>query len=397
MLGSRFLAALLVLGACNTYNSSLLLDGGAGDVAVEGCTTMCGSTCVNLQTDTSNCGACGKTCETGCAGGYCKPTQLASGLGAPHGVLLNGSSIYVALYGTINVIFMSKVDGTGLKNFGTNSIQPDRLASDGTTLYWTSDVNINNTPGGSIWEETFAQTMCNATNFDCYFVSELPSPYGITVQGSNMFFTTQDAVNNGPSACAGLWTSSVLQCPKGGCNLTNCVGSPGPTVLAANQTKLASITADATNVYWADSGGGEVRYCPQPGCTGGPKAFAQNLQQPWDVVSDGKTVYFTDRKANTLYSCDTGGCGSSPKILAGSLDDALLIALDAKNVYVTLYSVGEIAMCPLPDCAGGPVTLETGLHGPYGIVSDGTYIYWTEEGSAGTLSTDGSVSKLKIP
>ena len=90
--------------ACDVYDSSLLGEGGAPDVAVEACTTTCGgSKCINLQTDQNNCGSCGKTCEVACAGGLCTPTVLAMGLGAPHGLVVTDGKIYVANSGNTNV------------------------------------------------------------------------------------------------------------------------------------------------------------------------------------------------------------------------------------------------------------------------------------------------------
>ncbi len=393
---------LLLASGCNVYGPSLLVTAEAGvDAQPDACATTCSGKCVDLQTDKSNCGACGRTCEVGCSAGVCQATVLATGLGAPHGILVNGASLYVANNGSINVQILSKIDGTGLKNFATSQLLPDRLATDGTTLFWTNDSNNPHPASGQIEEEAFAQTCCNCqTNATfCYLVQDLPAPYGIAVQGGNIFFTTTAQTNNAGSGCpTDAWVSSVLSCPTYGCATTACNASGGPVVLASNQTKLGGIAADATNIYWADTGAGVVRFCPQPSCTGGPKTFATGTA-PFDVVSDGKTVYFTDRGAGTVNACPTTGCSGSPTVLMKGITDPLLVAVDAAAVYVTSYASGaagkgSIAGCALP-CTSGATTIATGLDAPYGVTLDSTYVYWTEEGSAGTASTDGVVSKIK--
>ncbi len=381
--------------ACQVYDSSLLVsvDGGA-DSPVEACATLCKGQCADLQSDQNNCGACGTTCEAGCSAGLCKPTVLATGLGAPHGLLQNGSSLYFANHGTISVQVMSKIDGTGLKNFGTSQLFPERLATDGANLFWTDTANVPTTPGGTVEYGNFDMTTQCAPGFlVCYVVQNLPSPFGLAIQGQNMFVTTLDATNNGASGCAGMYVNAVLQCPTFGCNVNNC-GSGGPNVIATG-TKLASVAADATNMYWADTGAHVINFCPQPTCTNGPTTFAGQLDQPFDVVSDGAHVYFTDRGAGTLSSCPITGCGTSRTILTSSIKDPLLIALDSKTIYVTSYAGGTISSCDLPTCAGGAKVIAKGLKAPYGIAIDSTYVYWTEEGSAGVASQDGTVSKLR--
>lgn len=399
------LLVTLVASGCNVYGPSLLLEAGV-DAGTDGdaCATTCGGTaCVDLQSDSKNCGACGTTCETGCAGGLCTPTVLAGGLSAPHGVLVNGSSLYVANHGSITVQVMSKLDGTGLKLFATSQLFPDRLATDGTSLFWTDDANVSSDPGGSINFGAFSLAECAPGFTYCYDARNLPSPYGIAVSNGTIFVTTLDAANNGPSGCTGAWTSSVLSCPVGsGCVVTACASSGGPGVIASGQTQLAGVAADAANVYWADSGGHEVRYCPQPSCAGGPKVLAQIAGAPFDVVVSGANVYFTDRTNGNLFSCPTTGCGGSPKLLANGLDDPALVAVDSKAAYVTLYAggvagKGKIVSCDLPSCSAGPVTVAANLKSPYGVALDSTYVYWAEEGSSGSSSTDGSVSKLRRP
>lgn len=406
---SAFLVFALASG-CNVYGPNLLVgDGGDGgvDAPADACTMQCGGKCTDTQTDKNNCGACGKTCETGCSAGTCTPTLLVGGLGAPHGILINGSNLFVANNGSINVQVMSKIDGTGLKNYASSQLFPDRLAASATTLFWTDNANNTSPAGGRIEEEYFDGSYCNPQNNAqfCYIADNLPSPYGIAVQGDTIFITTTASTNNAGGACAtDAYVNSVLTCSaSNGCYpATQCGTSGGPGVIASGQTKLASVAADAKNVYWADTGAHAVRFCPQPTC-GAPQTFVQlgTTASPFDVFTDGKTVYFTDRTGNTLYACPSTGCAGNPTVLASNIDDPLLIAADSAAVFVTSHAggaagKGSIVGCALP-CQNGVTTIASGLKAPYGIVLDSSYVYWSEEGSSGTVSTDGSVQKIKRP
>ena len=391
---------------CNIYGPALLEGDGGVDAPAEACPMTCNGKCVDTQTDKNNCGACGKTCETGCSAGFCTPTLLVGSLGAPHGILVNGSSLYVANNGSINLQVMSKIDGTGLKNFATSQLLPDRLAASSTTLYWTNNSNSPHPAGGQLDEEALdGTTFCNTqtNSLFCYLAQDLPGPYGIAVQGDTIFMTMTGATNNAGNGCApDAWASSVLSCSASfGCATVGCAASGGPTVLASGQTALASIAADATNVYWADTGAHVVRFCPQPNC-GTPQTFAQlgSTSAPFDVVSDGTTVYMTDR-SGSVYACPKSGCAGNPTLLASGIDDPLLLAVDSAAVFVTSYAghvagKGSILGCALP-CAKGMTTIAANLKGPYGIALDSTYVYWSEEGSAGTSSKDGAVQKIKRP
>jgi hypothetical protein len=405
---SAFLVFLVGSG-CNIYGPTLLT-GDAGDASSDGpseaCTMQCGGKCTDTQSDKNNCGACGKTCETGCSGGYCTPTLLAGGLFDPHGILINGASLYVANNGSINLQVMSKIDGTGLKNYATSQLLPDRLAASPTTLFWTNNANNPTPAGGRVEEEYFDGSYCNAPNqaYFCYIADNLPSPYGLAIQGDTLFITTTAPTNLAGGSCASnAYVGSVLTCSaSAGCYpQTPCATSGGPGVIASGQTQLGGVAADAQNVYWADTGAHAVRFCPQPTC-GVPQIFVQlsSTAEPFDLFSDGKTVYFTDR-TGTLYSCPSTGCAGKPTVLGSNIDEPLLVTADSAAVYVTAHAgggvgKGSIVGCALP-CTNGVTTIAAGLKAPYGIVLDSTYVYWSEEGSANKNSTDGAVQKIKRP
>ena len=80
---------------------------------------------------------------------------------------------------------------------------------------------------------------------------------------------------------------NITSCPSTGC-------PGGATSLAAAQTTLTSLGADASGVYWTTSDGttGSVYKCALPACAGGPTALATEQANPVSLsVSDHLVVW----------------------------------------------------------------------------------------------------------
>jgi len=77
-----------------------------------------------------------------------------------------------------------------------------------------------------------------------------------------------------------MWDTlaNITSCPRTGC-------PGGATTLAAGQTKLTSIAADGSGVYWTTSDGttGGVFKCALPACAGGPISLAIDQPNPVSV------------------------------------------------------------------------------------------------------------------
>lgn len=94
-------AAAFVITACAvaTQTDDILSDGGGGGDGSNGgggdggsCTSKCNGMCVDLRTDNSNCGVCGKTCpaDAKCVAGSC---QCPTTDGGASGSICNGTCV----------------------------------------------------------------------------------------------------------------------------------------------------------------------------------------------------------------------------------------------------------------------------------------------------------------
>jgi hypothetical protein len=68
-------------------------------------------------------------------------------------------------------------------------------------------------------------------------------------------------------------------------------------MLAAGQTRPATLALDEDNVYWTNSGGGTVMKVAKAG--GDPIVLAANEEGAWAVAVDADNVYWTTSKPMT--------------------------------------------------------------------------------------------------
>jgi hypothetical protein len=105
--------------------------------------TTCGSSCVDLQADSQNCGRCGHSCQGGqCGSGVCQRMVLASGE-TTLGISLSVDSSYV-YYTTATAVKRVPVLGGSATVFASD--QPGHVATDGTTVYCHGPTQFWNSP-----------------------------------------------------------------------------------------------------------------------------------------------------------------------------------------------------------------------------------------------------------
>jgi hypothetical protein len=125
-------------------------------------------------------------------------------------------------------------------------------------------------------------------------------------------------------------------------------GPPPTSLLAEEQASPVRIAVDSTSVYWSDYGSGNADgFLVKAGLDGGPQTRLAIGTDPWAFVLNGGYVYWTS----------FGSAGNDGTIQKVSIDGGPIAELAASQSY------------------------------PWGIATDGTTVYWTEQLlMAGTVS-----------
>jgi hypothetical protein len=269
---------------------------------------MCNGACVNLKTDSANCGVCGHDCLGGlCQAGECQPVKLASGQGQTVGIALDATHVYWTSSNNGTVTKVSKGGGTPT-TLASGISAPFGIAVDSTSVYWVAN------SGGNVYKAPIGGG--NST----ILASAQGGPLNIAVDATNVYWTNT--------------TGSIMEVPIAG-------GSP--VVIATGQTPLG-LAIDANYVYWVNgyfgSSNATVNKVPKGG--GVPIVLVSGQTRPTAISVDSTNFYWASllfNGADTLQKCPLSGCpGNIPVVLASNLQIAglsnlILIAVDATNVY----------------------------------------------------------------
>jgi hypothetical protein len=238
---------------------------------------------------------------------------------------------------------------------------PNAIAVDSTSIYWTN--SGSSTAGGDV----MSAPLCGGTP--------------VTIAPPVMLGPTTEA---NPSALVANASSVFWIVTNGnGYILSAPIGGGSTSTLATDQYAPFALAIDASNVYWLEDGSidGGSGAVVKVSLTGGTPTTLARPEFPSDIAVDTDNVYFSAN--NGVFSVPIAGGATTT--IAGLTDGADGIAVDAANVYWTIYNQRSSSLImKAPKSGGAAVTLVgTGVTNPGRIVSDGTYLYWTDAGPCG--------------
>ena len=254
--------------------------------------TLCGTACVDLNSDVAQCGACGRACAlpnatAACSAGTCVVASCAAGLGNCDGVATNGCE-------------------TDTTRSATN------CGACGT---------VCPTPQNSI-------PACVAASCGIFCATGFGSCDGANANGCEVSLTN-DAANCG--AC-GRACAAGQACQAGAC-VTNSCGA-GLTLCAGNVCR--NLTNDPTNCGACGNVCAAGQTCSASACLGTTLRFSLT----WNVTADLDIAVVTPSGVVVNYATRTGGGGTF---------DADSMATGPEQIFwTTTPPTGTYSVCAIP-------------------------------------------------
>jgi hypothetical protein len=320
---------------------------------------------VDENTDPSNCGGCGISCNGGiCASGQCTTTaaiQVVTGLTTPFGIAVDGANLYVTDSGA-NTVWQIDKTSFAKTSLGTGQASPARIAVDGTFAYWTSNL------GSAVLRAPIGA----ATAFQPVY-STAAQPVGIAVDASNVYWSDSTGIHAAPKGGGG---------PVKDLADTSLTGGAAVDPLVQDATSLyglvLSMGVTCNNQYIGFSIDKATAAITRYGCTG--------TYQARGPAVDGTNYYFfaTDHSGGSRH------LGRLPIAGGTEIDDpvwanpgvAASLAAEPCAVY---WGAGNDIFKMVPD-GSTPLALTRNASQPGQLVVDSTYVYWVDQGFIGRVA-----------
>ena len=153
-------------------------------------------------------------------------------------------------------------------------------------------------------------------------------------------------------------------------------GAGSATKISGPEVELEDLAIDATNAYLVNSAG-EVRKVPLSG--GSSVVLASNEYQPASVTVDATHVYWVSKTFSNVRRIPIGG--GTPSTVASGLSSPVALAMDSTNVYIT--EAGNFRVVSVPKAGGTVTPLASNLAGPNNLTIDGSMLFFTTATATG--------------
>lgn len=324
----------------------------AGECDCPGEQIACGTDCVDGLNDNTNCGGCDHDCQgDACTNGFCPITEIASGLQDPFSLALDGTHVYWANHVVPTPqIIRAELDGASPETVVTNAgVDPREINLVGTNLYW-SDYGTSPSNNGEVLRLDLSGSIPGTP--EVLNTTQQPwGIWGIGVGGGFLYFA------NGQALTVKRVDASV----------------PGdPQTFASNEWTPWDVAADATHVYWSNYDGGEIKR--RHHTTGAAEVVATGQAAPVGIALTSSHVYFAAETSDQIKRVPLAG--GAVEVIVGGQASPTYVAVDSDSVYWTNYSNGTVMKAAQePDAT--PTVLAASQANPYYIAVDATHVYWT--------------------
>ncbi|OIQ99461.1 hypothetical protein GALL_183980 [mine drainage metagenome] len=350
-------------------------------------------------------------------------TALASKIGTPENLVVNGQYIYWVDGGRLNKTSISGAVTTVLQN-GTRDPVAGSTADivvDGTYAYWVNTVSSTSCSPSCTWTilrvpiaggtpsqlaSTNSEIVALASDANNIYWEErgigpvtTGCQCGSTIKAvpkiGGTVVTLVDGLLNGLTSGSWIPTGGIavsgsaiffadststsyqmLEIPNTGGTVS--ILATVPTNIGNAQNAIRSITAGSANVYWLDSGNSVLDSVPIVG--GSVTTLANGLNGPTDLAINASTAYWVESGASSGCCLQMGAgqirqvslAGGTASTLVSGIDAPSALSTDTSNVYWT--ELWRIADAPIT--GGLPTTLASGISSDMArIAADQVNIY----------------------
>jgi hypothetical protein len=329
-------------------------DNGTCRVGCDAPYSLCGSsTCTVTSSDPSNCGTCGTVCGAGdvCLAGACQPLtviELVPGLISPNAVAIDGANIYWTDIGD-DTVNQAPITGGTRRILASSS--PGAMTIDNDAVYWfDASGHALSVPKGGGTVTT---------------IGSGAGGVGIAVDANNIYWASSGASFYAMAKTTGTVTTLYT---------TSACGSANALALSGGNL-YATTSSCVVEVY--PTGGGTI--VANPPSSSYSYATANGFGLVWErtIVRPTVTTIEIDTEGGTgSITIPQNGSGSAPYFTPGPLapdgcgefSGGGVFALDGSHQVIWAID-GTL-----------PVRVFAGASSANQIVTDNSYIYWTDGG-----------------